>query len=596
MGGERRELIIALTIRIHSSGLTRSCNMWVSQQVPHVVAPAVLALLYSIVYFWQVPSLGLTRDDWLELHHGMGYSLGALAGTWPLDYRPFEALPWVALAHIAGPTLGWYYVALFMVSYVTAVALYVLLRSLTGSVIQALCASLLWAVYPADMAQYWPAAFAYRLGALFCVLAAVCLVIERRAAHPRRWYGAAILTTALCLASQELYLGLLLLVAGLAAFGVCTYSYRQRLLRAVPFLVLISCYLGYRLWIGPHVLHLIDVKTGSYAFNMGHIVGVIIGAFRATIINAWLVAVLTAAQSITGTGGMIDVVLLDLISGLGVAMVGVILMHIARLLFRRKTRPEGQFPGRALAIGALVLMCGYAALIPTSLLPTVVGIDTRLNTAADLGGALFVSGLVWVAAHIIPLPRLAARGLILGVTLCLVSIGAIRQEQSAHAFVTTWTAERAFWRDMFRIAPGLVPHTFVEIIAQDDAASKALAGFPSWWTDDALALLYPRATIRGATLTMAQVPLACGPRTAKELFVSPGLAHVTPTGVSLALGAIVPARRVLVVRYWGAGRTHAAVVTGTLYLGEPRCMITSHSTLVRRESTPPVAVWRALIY
>ena len=127
-----------------------------------------------------------------------------------MDYRPFDMLPWVVLHAIFGQALGWYYAVLFGIRVATAWLLYLLARRVCGSALLAGAAAALWPVHPADSSVYWLTCFAYRFGLLF-LLGGLVLLARRPAATGAAYWGS-VACCALCLASNEIYLGLVLLL------------------------------------------------------------------------------------------------------------------------------------------------------------------------------------------------------------------------------------------------------------------------------------------------------------------------------------------------------------------------------------------------
>jgi hypothetical protein len=182
---------------------------------PSALAATSLALLYGLVYFSRVGQLGLYVDDWDHVAQVAFTPFNQYVRAWPFDYRPFEALPWLLLYHVFGVHLSGYYCLLFTVEYATSLTLFLVARRLIGDTSIALACASLWSVYPSDPSVFWLTTFAYRFGALFFLLAMLLLL---RAPHsfPRNAYWMAVLCAGLCLLSNELFLGFVVMLPILA--------------------------------------------------------------------------------------------------------------------------------------------------------------------------------------------------------------------------------------------------------------------------------------------------------------------------------------------------------------------------------------------
>jgi len=473
----------------------------------HVAASIVLGMLYAILFLPYASTLGLHADDWWDLYLAATRPLTELIHQWPVDYRPFDQLPWRWAVHLFGPALPWYVGAYGVLLWATAITLYAIVYRFTQRSLLALATAALWVVYPADGSVPWLSTTCYRAAALFFLLAVLCLV-PRDSIGPWR-YSLALLCTACCLGSQELYLGLLALVPTLAAIACPRKTVIARVQYALPFACLIVLYLIYRLWLGPHILHYYDIKSGQYDMRGSHIVKMLSTMLLVIGPEAWQV---TFGSSAIPLGSPSVVIWF-------VGVVGCV-SGAATLLFfaghrwptsRWATHSQAIRPGIILVgIGLLGVGAGVLPVLPTSFPPTVLGIDTRVNGAADIGAACVTMGLVWILAHSIPLLERRGRLLFVGIAITLTIVPAVRFAGVAQLYSGDWTAQRAFWRQLLIRVPSLRPHTFVVIVASDRAAHDVVCGqIRPWGMNSALSLLYPNSDVHGTVAALANARLNC---------------------------------------------------------------------------------------
>ena len=243
---------------------------------------SLLALIYAVAYLGRVPVPGLYRDDWSHLQLVFaGESWRTLFYTWPTDYRPFESLPWFVWTGLFGTNVARYYDTLFAICYLNAILLYLCLARLTKSRSLALATAVLWAIFPADGSVFWLSAIAYRVGMLFFLVALLVLVTPLRASTAWQWVAVA--GAALSLVSNEIFLGLVAVLALAAARSAPADGLRQ----ARPYLTVAALYLLYRLMIGPHLLAMFDNHQGDFDASPLQAVSIAI-AGSYTLTSWWL--------------------------------------------------------------------------------------------------------------------------------------------------------------------------------------------------------------------------------------------------------------------------------------------------------------------
>lgn len=524
-----------------------------------LAAVAALTVLYGAAYFSHASALGLYTDDWWHLFDAASYSFRALLHTWPADFRPLEMAPWILAYPIFGHALVWYYGLLFVIEHLTALVLFALVRALSGSIMLGLAAAALWAVYPADNAVFWLTSFAYCTGALFLLLAVALLVLPgNRRSHLAYW--SAVPCCLLCLLSNEIYLGLAGVLPLVAMWVAWNRRWITRLVRAVPFVLVLGAYMAYRLWFGPHVLRLADFKASNFALSMPHAWGMLAKGVQVVLTLGWrdtAEKVLSGRPALTPLRQAFGTT--EILLSLGLAALA--LAGLTWLL--RAWRGRGFWDRRfvsirpgigVLCIGALAIAGGYVPLAVTVDAPTVAGVDFSVNAAACLGAAAFVAGALWVIVHWL-LPRRIASIIFLTGMAALLALGLAGKQEDATHYADVWATQRQVWQAVLTAAPALRPNTFVLLVPRDRASSAVLDTLSPWGVNNALQLLYldqhSDVSVQGDVLPISDWWRACRTRhaSARPWLTVPALLFLQGGLQMRVLHQFVPYQRVVILQY-----------------------------------------------
>ena len=558
-----------------------------------IAAPLAIIAIFLAVYLQRLPQLGFYSDDWAHLVEAR-VPAAALVRDWPFDFRPFEMLPWMLARPLWGTTTGWYYAALILVELAAALTLFALLRDLLHRTLLPLAAALLYAVYPADDSMFWLTSIHYRTAALFLLLGLYLLVGPR--AGRRLPFIGALACCACCLAGNELYLGLALALPLCAAL-IPPARPVARLARAAPFLALIALYLAYRVWLGPHVLGLPDNKAANFRFSAANVATTELRGAGVVLFQSWQVA---ASETFGGLPAPTPRDARLLINGAPIANAGygrvdayacvlyLVALAIVLVAWPARKRPGAAWtaiqPGLILtALGVAGLLGGFAALAFSADLPTLNGIQSRVNAA-------FLAGVVWiVCASAIRWPYL--RALLFCAAIALpVAAAAGHTARLGATYALGWQAQRRLWIVMKQQVPALQTGTFVLLVPADPAGDNAIAALQPWGLRAALTLLYPDAQIDGDILPLAEQATAC---TDHSDAWDGGMSavYLTPRGLHPHFaGAPISTAHVLVLRYWGAPTGRIAVVRGAAELNHGACAVASHPDRIslRAQPEPPI--------
>lgn len=456
------------------------------------VCLSCLFALYGFLYFAHVERLGLYADDWLELDIVARAPLSHLAQSWPIDYRPFEGIPWILLYRLAGTHLSIYYAGLFAVEFSSSVFVFFVSRRLTGESALALLCSALWAVYPGDASVFWLTTFAYRCGALFYVCSVFLLFARTSGRTYALAYAGSVASCCACLLCNELYLGLLTTLPILSVMRWWRVSRLGAIARGLPFAMLIFTYTVYRRYIGPQFLHLPDNKGSNLSFDLAHAGIGILNAVSIDIFGAWLAAVSSTFQLDP------DLVLLPTAA---VCLCFVVWASVLATLIRLKARVSNTFlvweqirPGTLImALGACGMVLGFVPLVFTDQLSSVGEISSRVNAASTFGAALFASGAVWVVANGLPAPPLV-RGVSFGVmALVLLGLASVRTVHVEERYQTAWNVQRVFWRSSLPRVSRAYSKARILILAPSVSDWDTISSIPPFTASSALSLAFPQA-------------------------------------------------------------------------------------------------------
>lgn len=549
-----------------------------------------LAALHAWVFVRHASRLGLYVDDWGQLSSVRSASLRALAGTWPLDYRPFEALPWVVLSHLAGPRLVPYYLLLFGLNFLSSLLLFLVVRRLTGLFPVAAACAAIYAVAPSDPSVFWLTTFAYRFGSVFFLLA-LLLLLSSSSPPGRVRFAASILSAALCLASNELFLGWVAVLAPVAALYGVYGTRRKSLRRSLPFVILTVAYVGYREWLGPRVLHLFDNKTGGLQLTPGHVLGGWARGFLVDLVGGWY----TAAQSLLGSPPSITLLattiaflILVALAFFGVRRTGGMDANSAGQVDRLRAWHTG---ARCVGLGLVAILIGYFPLVLTDAVPSIGWTYSRVNAASTWGAALVITSLIWMAAQVARSGRQAAALFAVG-TLAVSLLGAIQEEHVAAGFAQAWSAQRHFWHQTLIALHRVRPQSEVVLAAADASDWSQIDSLPPVGFPSAIDLLLGQHGVSGVVMYRQDLD-ACG-LLLRHNVGDPRVMSVGPAGITWLSGSLtVPYARIAVLSYTGPRGGTITTSEATL----PRRTICPLRGSPRVLAGPPAAmsIWKQLL-
>jgi hypothetical protein len=531
------------------------------------LAMASLGAVYALLFFAHIGHLGLYVDDWDKVNTAVTTPFLAQLTSWPMDYRPFDPLPWIVVVHVFGPHISGYYTVLFATEYLASILLFLVVRTVARSVPLALVCAVLWALSPADPSVFWLTTYAFRLGAMF-LLGAFALLLDATPLRGGSAYWGAWLCLLLCLASNELFLGLAALLACVPLARDRSASLARRAAASLPFVGVITCYVAYRLYIGPRLLHLFDLKSVQMTLDPLHAARGLLQGLIMQLLGGW------SAAGTSVTGGKTDTVLL-ITAGL---MTWCVLLAVSLLgiTYRRKrSLPAELRPGAvSMGVGMIGIVFGYTPLLFTSQLPTVGLLDSRINAASTAGGSLFVVGVIWVLVHGTGASSRRATIIYLTISAVLIGIAAGREEAVAVTYGHAWSAQQRFLRTALSHAASAPRGVTIVLIAPKTSVWDTLPSVPPVGWDSVVNLVFGSSGERGLLMLRPDIR-ACAVLASHAPGGTPQV-RVGPTGIYIpALGSTATEAKVAVIRYVPRNPPSLAAVHGRVWLSGGRCSITS---------------------
>jgi hypothetical protein len=530
-------------------------------------AALVLALVFGAVFALRIPGLGLYIDDWDKVSIGLHTPFSQQLTSWPMDYRPFDPLPWIAVTHLFGTHLSGYYAVLFAIEYVASVLLFMVVRTITRSVPLALSCAVVWALSPADPSVFWLTTYPFRLGAMF-LLAAFALLLDATPLRGRTAYGCAWLGLVLSIASNELFLGLAAILACVPLLRHRDSSLTHRAMASLPFVFVIASYVGYRLYLGPKLWHLFDYKSGQMSLAPLHAARGLLQGIIVQVFGGW------SAAAATVTGGETNTVLL-IAAGIATWCVLLALSLLGLTYRRHRALPVRLRPGAvSMGLGMAGIVFGYIPLLFTSQLPTVGEIDSRINAASTAGGSLFVVGVIWVLVQGIGASPRRMMALFFTIIAVLIGLAAAREEAVATTYSHAWSAQQRFLRTALHLAGSASRGTTIVMIAPKTSVWDTLTGLPPVGWDSIVSFVYGGSSEQG--LLMLRPDLSACAVLAGHAPGGAPLVRVGPKGLyTPALGGSATETKVAVIRYVPRTPPSLVAVQGWVWLSGGRCSIRS---------------------
>jgi hypothetical protein len=470
-------------------------------------AASIFLVVYVLVFIRHAPALGLYVDDWGELESANRLPFSVLLRSWPMDYRPFESIPWIVLSRAVGPHLVPYYLLLFSLGYASSLLLFVAIRRLTGEPLFALLSALLYAVSPSDPSVFWLTTFAYRFASAFFLLALVLLIVDTSLPNGLQYLGS-LFFAVMCLASNELFLGWLAVLPFIALWRHRCGERTLSVWRAAPFGAIIVLYVAYRDWVGPHVLHLFDNKTGQMQLSPVHILTVWLQGLLVELLGGWYVAVASLLKVTPATGLLIVVLVLTTLIALAGLTAWQVSEASASVGGQGPARAEIRMGIRAVRLGIVAILIGCVPLVFTAAKPSVGWTYARVNAASTWGAALTVIGLLWIVAHGLSKGP-SARRLFTGMAFVLVIVAAMQEDRVGSGFANAWSQQRAFWRESLPILAKIHRESTVVLVAPRNHQWDKIGSLPPVGFSSGMAMMLPNSHV-DAILWYSQDLRACG--------------------------------------------------------------------------------------
>ncbi len=438
-----------------------------------------IALLAAILLAFGLlsPWLGFYQDDWHFIYYAFARGLGKLWELSAYDNRPFASWPYITGFFLLGfRPFGWQ-VAGFLVRWLTAIAFWLVFRSLWPKQNRlTAAAALLFSVYPLYTLQpmavtyitHWVCYFLYGLSLFLMILG----VREPRKHWP--YLLLSVLLDGIQLFTIEYFNGLELLRPLILWFAVSNAaseesaagerksSIKKTILYWLPYLFVLAAFVVWRGFIfqapsrdnnAPFILY--DLFSNPVSI-LPYLLGAVLKDSLLTQIGVWWNTLQPSLIEFSPSG----------IAFFAVGLAGVIgsvfyLKHLSPI--EPEAKPDSRAVFQALSVGILGLVLGPipAWLSGQPMYASNPLWNSRLGMASMAGAALVMAALIeWLV-------RTANQRLILYGILIGLSINYLLH--SANTYRAVWSAETDFFEQLTWRAPSLKPDT--AIVTEEEVIS-----------------------------------------------------------------------------------------------------------------------------
>lgn len=452
----------------------------------------VILFLVSLVYiadlrFFSNPPL--RSDDWNMLIEPTVFGSFNLVNL--ADRRPFMMVLYALLAPIFQLNIPLYYVVNWLLIFVSAVMIYLIIRSAFGRYPWlALPAALIFLIYPVNYARTWLVT-EINTFALLLVLLAVFLILRYLESGKSWELILANLLIVLSFGTYEAGLGLVLLVSLSVLVFNKTASKKRRWWVQTTLLVTLL-FILWRAVIQPALLNnpdfYLEITTSGLSTVLGRYVQ---GAF--IFLYNWVGVIFMAFGSYKYWA---------FLGVLGAGFLSFVLINWKRIRAILAQKPKEDLPRKnsvidLLSISGLGFLFWAAGYIPVIFLwqPIFYGDGSRVNFAAVPGAAIALVALVSALLMVIfeENSEMRTRKWVNIFTIPLIVLGVVSQIYSQNIRFGIWRQNEDFWNKMFVFAPGIEPGTKVIIVIP---GYEELAPFEmrplrgDWEAESALRVLY----------------------------------------------------------------------------------------------------------
>ncbi len=414
---------------------------------------------------------------------------------------------WLACSRLFDLRLPLYYALLFAIQIASACTLvWIMSELLPGRLVLPYLAGVFLLIWPTDQTRLWLSTYAYRFG-LLCLLNSVVLSLRSVRRRSRWCVALSVEVYALAILSNEIYLPLA--VAPILASGTGQdRSWRTLLRIGLPYTVVALVYVIVRLAL-PALTSLVDAKIGLWQPSLMNILANLWRAGKVNFASAWSYSFLRL-QTLPREGLLAvaaSVVVFLAVWGLRTRLEKP-LHNATHCAVNATFRIHQDFC--LFAVGLVLMFLGYMVVLPTAYHASVGSIDSRINIAASLGGAVALAGLVEAMGDALLrwTGKCGIEGSVALVVVPLVALAVSQQVAVGADYRECWAEQTNIWRSMFAQIPTLEPDACVVI-----------AGVPRWQNATniltsrhevqcALRLLYGMDTLCGDLLPLDEMPVS----------------------------------------------------------------------------------------
>jgi hypothetical protein len=451
-------------------------------------------LTISIISFGTFNSAVLSSDDWS--YFVAKYVFGTLHPINLTDRRPLILVLYYALASLFGLHVEYYYFLNFIIVFLSAVMVYVIVKRVfrEHSWIASLVA-LVYLIYPVDYTRTWLIMIYIRFWWLVS-LGAIWLLLEFIETGKLWIYALAMLGIAIPLGAYEGQFGILLLVSALIAFFSNKVPLTRRLAILLGVVGIGFVFLIWRIYLQARFLEINDTYVGTLEFSPAVLVERYLHGLY-IFFAGWFEPI--QAQTKTIGFNLVPWLLVYLAICCAIIIwITVKTSPIARLeTYQKISNAKTYFT--IFVLGGALWVAGYFPIIALYR-PALALVSSRVNTFAIPGAALMLVSGIAIIATFVASSNLAKRSMVIVILIPFIVAGIFVQRQVHKENQIAWNTQKKIWNGVFATIPNIYDQKSIVIIIPGYQHLRPFQSYPflsGWEIEAGAQVLYNNPKIGG---------------------------------------------------------------------------------------------------
>lgn len=448
----------------------------------------------SIVSFGTFNSTILSADDWS--YFVAKYAFGTLQPINLTDRRPLVLVLYYGLASLFGLHLEYYYFFNFLVLFLSASMVYIIVKRVFPEHERfASLVALVYLVYPVDYTRTWLIMIYIRFWWLVS-LGAIWLLLEF-AAKGKLWvYTLAMLGIAIPLGAYEGQFGVILLATILIAFLSPKLPTVRRFTLLAGVLGIGFAFLLWRTYLQARYFEINDVYVGALQFSPTILIERYLHGLEIFFIG-WLDPVQTQLK-LMGFNITPWLLLYSAICCIIVVWLSLRTPPVNRLETNHRIS-MAKFSFTVFLIGCAFWIAGYFPIIALYR-PAITVIASRVNTFAVPGAALMLVSVVTLFVLFVAHSNLTKRLTVIAILAPFIVAGIFVELQVHRENQIAWDTQKKIWNGVFATIPNIHTQKRIVIIIPGYQRLRPFQSYPfnaAWEIDAGAQVLYNNPDISG---------------------------------------------------------------------------------------------------